>query len=169
MHLNDSNVLSVLAYAIGSLGVQHGICVFKLFVYPPIHRRCFLPVIVVGHSECGGAAACLNAAQNSTTSTDKSITTFPSMANDAPLNVWLDPLTNHVRSLPLSDLSTEKALPIVVEENVKLQLDNVCKTQPITDAWTNNKQVWVHGWVYDLSAGRLRDLGISKGGRGFES
>ena len=85
------------------------------------------------------------------------------MTTDAPLNVWLDPLTNHVRSLPLSDVPTEKVLPIVVEENVKLQVDNVCKTESITDAWNKNKQVWVHGWVYDLSAGRLRDLGISRG------
>jgi len=144
VHLDDDNILSVLTYAIGSLGVRH--------------------VVVVGHSECGGAAACLNAVQRPT---GGSITTIPSLSPDAPLNRWLDPLTKHLGSLQLSDMPKADALPIVVQENVKRQVEHVCKTRPVIDAWSNDdpekRNVWVHGWVYDLASGRLRDLGISSG------
>ena len=27
----------------------------------------------------------------------------------------------------------------------------------------SKKQVWVHGWVYDVASGRIKDLGISRG------
>ena len=127
----------------------------------------FCPVVVVGHSECGGAAACLNALQRPSISVDEPISTIPSLSPDAPLNRWLDPLTKHLRSLQLSDMPREVALPIVVQENVKRQVEHVCKTQPMIDAWSNvdpeRRNVWVHGWVYDLASGRLRDLEISRG------
>jgi carbonic anhydrase len=124
-------------------------------------------VVVVGHSECGGVVACLNAVQRSSIGPDESITTIPSLSPDAPLNRWLDPLTKHLGSLQLSDMPREVALPIVVQENVKRQVEHVCKTQPMIDAWSNDnpkkRNVSVHGWVYDLASGRLRDLGISRG------
>jgi carbonic anhydrase len=67
-------------------------------------------------------------------------------------------------------MPTHEALPIVVEENVKMQVTNVCNTQTIINAWSNlnpeQRKVWVLGaWlgVYDLANGRLRDLGISRG------
>jgi carbonic anhydrase len=60
-------------------------------------------------------------------------------------------------------MAREEALPIAVQENVKWQVEHVCKTQPIVDAWSKKEEVWVHGWVYDLASGRLRDLEISKG------
>jgi carbonic anhydrase len=123
----------------------------------------FYPVVVVGHSECGGASTCLNAAQNPSFAADGSITTIPSLSPDAPLNRWLGPLTKHVKSLELSGMPKEEALPIVVQENVKWQVERVCKTQPIINAWSKKEKVWVHGCVYDLASGRLRDLGISKG------
>lgn len=139
---DDANAMSVLTYAVGTLGVQH--------------------VVVVGHSECGGVTACLKAAQNHS---DGPITTIPSLPPDAPLNRWLDPLTNHILSLPLSSMPKEEALPIVIQENVKWQVEHICKTKVITEAWSNSdpkKQVWVHGWIYDLASGRLRDLRISR-------
>ena len=127
----------------------------------------FRPVVVVGHSECGGAAACLNAVQRPLIATGGSIPTIPSLSPDAPLNRWLDPLTKHLGSLQLSDMPREDALSIVVQENVKRQVEHVCKTQPVIDAWSNDdpekRNVWVHGWVYDLASGRLQDLRISSG------
>jgi carbonic anhydrase len=48
-----------------------------------------------------------------------------------------------------------------------MQVTNVCNTQTIINAWSNvdpeKRKVWVHGWIYDLASGRLRDLGISRG------
>jgi carbonic anhydrase len=127
----------------------------------------FRPVVVVGHTECGGADASLSAAQNPSFAPDGSITTIPSLSSDHCLNRWLRPLTAHVNSLKLSGVPRHEALPIVVAENVKLQVENLCITQTIMDAWSNvdpeKRKVWVHGWVYDLASGRLKDLEISRG------
>jgi len=120
-------------------------------------------VVVVGHSECGGAKACLDAAQNPSVNEDGSITTIPSLPRDAPLNRWLAPLTRFVASLQLSGKPTKEALPVVVEGNIKMQVENLCKTQTMSNAWASKKKVWVHGWLYDLATGRLKDLEISRG------
>jgi carbonic anhydrase len=48
----------------------------------------------------------------------------------------------------------------VVETNVIMQVDNICKSEPITTVWAdpNAKNVTVHGWVYDLAHGRINEL-----------
>jgi len=38
---------------------------------------------------------------------------------------------------------------------------NVCNTSTIQDAWAREQDVTVHGWIYDLKDGRLKDLGMS--------
>ena len=38
---------------------------------------------------------------------------------------------------------------------------NVCQTSSVQDAWARNQEVTVHGWIYDLKDGQVRDLGIS--------
>jgi carbonic anhydrase len=49
------------------------------------------------------------------------------------------------------------------ELNVVEQVANVCKTTIVEDAWTRGQQLTVHGVVYGLSDGLLRDLGVSAG------
>lgn len=125
-------------------------------------------MVIVGHSECGGAAACFGAASSPAFSPNaKTCVVDPGLAPDAPLNQWLTPLTKLVASLKLSSVPKAEALPLIVEENVKMQVENLCMASTIVDAWTNKskkgKDVWVHGWVYDLAKGELRDLDISRG------
>ncbi|KAJ7120488.1 carbonic anhydrase [Mycena crocata] len=146
--LDDNSVQSVLTYALDHLGVEH--------------------VVVVGHTECGGAAACFGAACSPAFSPNADCCVIdPSLAPDAALNQWLTPLTKLVASLKLSSVPKSEALEVIVEENVKLQVANLCQAQTVVDAWKNKskkgKDVWVHGWVYDLAKGELRDLGISQG------
>ena len=56
---------------------------------------------------------------------------------------------------------------MVIEENVKMQVEALAKTVTITDAWTKGtrkgQDVWIHGWIYDIHTGRLRDLNVSRG------
>ena len=47
------------------------------------------------------------------------------------------------------------------ELNVIEQVVNVARTTILRDAWQRGQSVTVHGWVYGLSNGQLRDLGIS--------
>lgn len=46
----------------------------------------------------------------------------------------------------------------LVELNVIQQVLNVCHTTIVQGAWTRGQPLWVHGWVYDLSTGTLKDL-----------
>ena len=40
------------------------------------------------------------------------------------------------------------------------QVVNVCKTTVLQDAWARGQSVSVHGWVYSLHDGRVRNMGM---------
>jgi carbonic anhydrase len=46
----------------------------------------------------------------------------------------------------------------LVELNVMQQVLNICHTTIVQGAWTRRQPLWVHGWVYDLASGMLKDL-----------
>lgn len=47
------------------------------------------------------------------------------------------------------------------ELNVIEQVVNVCQTTIVQDAWERKQDLTVHGWVYGLQDGLLRDLGMT--------
>ena len=47
------------------------------------------------------------------------------------------------------------------ELNVIEQAVSVSQTTIVRDWWTQGRQVAVHGWIYDLHDGRLRDLEVT--------
>ena len=47
------------------------------------------------------------------------------------------------------------------ELNVVEQVANVCQATVVHDAWQRGQALAVHGWVYGLSDGLLRDLGTT--------
>jgi carbonic anhydrase len=109
----------------------------------------------VGHTRCGGAAACHNAAQaiiKGELAGGAPIATVPHLPATAPINRWLAPLTRLAASLPPSPA------PIVqlVEENVRTQVANIASTE-------TGRKVPVYGWVYEIENGTLRDLCVSQG------
>lgn len=116
-------------------------------------------VVVVGHTVCGGADACLNAVKKNYPD-NQTINTLPV---ESPLNIWLEPLTKFTRSLPLSVTPPDEALLLVVHENIKKQVETLAQTDTIRDAWARKVEVQIHGWVYDLATGRLKDLHITQG------
>lgn len=100
-------------------------------------------VIVCGHYGCGGVLAALR--------------------NDklGLIDNWLRHLQD-VRSRfkhlvdPLEPESSRHSR--LCELNVIDQVVNVSQTTIVRDAWTRGRQVAVHGWIYDLRDGLLRDL-----------
>jgi carbonic anhydrase len=48
------------------------------------------------------------------------------------------------------------------ELNVREQVRHVCEATVVQDAWRRGQPLSVHGWVYGLEDGLLRDLGCSK-------
>jgi len=49
------------------------------------------------------------------------------------------------------------------ELNVVEQVANVCQSSVVQDAWQRGQPLWVHGWIYGLRDGHLRDLGLTIG------
>ena len=47
------------------------------------------------------------------------------------------------------------------ELNVIEQVSNVCRTSTIEDAWARGEPVTVHGWIYGIQDGLLRDLNVT--------
>jgi len=61
----------------------------------------------------------------------------------------------------LSALDAEHALDRLCELNVIEQARHVCETTVVHEAWARRRAVAVHGWIYGLADGRLRQLGFT--------
>jgi carbonic anhydrase len=57
----------------------------------------------------------------------------------------------------------ERRVDRLCELNVIEQVANVCQTTIVRDAWDRGQALTVHGWVYGLQDGLVRDLGTSVG------
>ncbi len=54
-----------------------------------------------------------------------------------------------------------EACNLLCELNVIEQVANVCQTTIARDAWERGQDLVVHGWIYGLSNGLLRDLDVT--------
>jgi carbonic anhydrase len=102
-------------------------------------------VIVCGHYGCGGVLAALR---------------------DDRLGL-IDNWLRHVQDVQskhqaqLAPLSGEKDRhDRLCELNVIEQVVNVCNTTVVREAWARGQELTVHGWIYGLGDGLLRDLGM---------
>lgn len=55
----------------------------------------------------------------------------------------------------------EQRIDPLCELNVIEQVSNVCRTSIIEDAWARGQPVTVHGWIYGIQDGLLRDLKVT--------
>ncbi len=108
-------------------------------------------IIVVGHYGCGGVRAAFQKQRLGL------------------IDNWLrhvqDVHAKHRAALePLRELSAQ--LDRLCELNVIEQVANVCQTSIVLDAWERAQPLTVHGWVYGLHDGLIRDLGMTVAGPG---
>jgi carbonic anhydrase len=61
----------------------------------------------------------------------------------------------------LGDRHDEAACDRLCELNVIEQVMNVCRTTIIRDAWERGQLLTVHGWIYGIQDGLLRDLKVT--------
>jgi carbonic anhydrase len=104
-------------------------------------------VIVCGHYGCGGVAAALARSR------------FGLVDN------WLrhveDVAEKHAGELAgIADQAAREAR--LAELNVIEQVTNVCQTTVVEDAWQRGQELSVHGWIYGIADGLIRDLGVSR-------
>ena len=64
----------------------------------------------------------------------------------------------------LANVDKSEASDRLCELNVIEQVVNVCHTTIVRDAWERGQELAVHGWIYGLYDGLLRDLGVTISG-----
>lgn len=106
-------------------------------------------IIVCGHYGCSGVQAALRNARLG--------------LSDNWLRHLQDVRQKHEQNLlSLSDES--QTSDRLCELNVIEQVVNVCQTTIAIEAWERGQELAVHGWVYGLKDGLLRDLNITTTG-----
>jgi carbonic anhydrase len=122
----DSNLLSVVNYAVKVLKVKH--------------------IIVCGHYGCGGVEA--------------------AMGNEkfGFLDNWLlhikDVYRLHQEELDSIE-DRKQRLDRFVELNIQEQVSNLSKVSFIQEEWENGEFPHIHGWVYGVQDGIIKDLEVS--------
>ena len=105
-------------------------------------------VIVCGHYGCGGVKAAMDNLQLGL------------------IDNWLrhvqDVMHNHNEELA-TIVDDGRRLDRLCELNVSDQVLNVSKTTIVQNAWNRGQELAIHGWIYGISDGLLRDLNISIG------
>jgi len=101
-------------------------------------------VLVVGHYGCGGVHAALTGARIG-------------LADNWIRHVG-DVAQKHAALL--ESLAPEQRDNCLCELNAIEQAENVCLTTVVQDAWARGQKLTVHGWVYSLLDGRVRELGM---------
>ncbi len=102
-------------------------------------------IIVCGHYGCGGVKAAMGSDQHGL------------------VDNWLLHIkdTYQKNSDTLSAIEDEHLrFKRLCELNVIEQAYNVCHTTIVQNAWRRGQALTVHGWIYGLEDGRIRDLGI---------
>lgn len=103
-------------------------------------------VIVVGHYGCGGVEAAWKR---------------------TPLGLidnWfrhLQDIADRHQKLFTSAMTDAQSADLLGELNVLEQVANVCRTTIVNDAWRRGQSLAVHGWIYSLQDGLIRDLRLS--------
>jgi carbonic anhydrase len=58
----------------------------------------------------------------------------------------------------LQGLEHDEKFDLLCELNVKEQVKNVCNTTIVQNAWKSGADLSVHGWIYNIENGILKDL-----------
>ncbi|GES78073.1 carbonate dehydratase [Rhizophagus clarus] len=102
-------------------------------------------VVVCGHYGCGGVLG--------------------SMGHN--INGLVDNWLRNIKDVYLHNKSSVESCgddkeksDLLVELNVKKQVRNISATDIVQKAWTDGRKLTIHGWVYQLDTGLLKDLEV---------
>lgn len=131
VHRNIANIIVHTDFNVLSV-IQYAVDVLKV-----------KHIIVCGHYGCGGIR---NALSNK---------------NLGLINKWLRHIKDvyHQNEKALNEITDENLKwDRLVEFNVKEQVQHVAETSYVQLAWQSENRPTIHGWVYDLRTGLLKDL-----------
>lgn len=101
-------------------------------------------IIVCGHYGCGGVQRALATERGSM------------------LDHWLQPISMlHRKHKAVFDAidDYDTRLNRLCEINIEMQVRRVAQTPIVENAWARGQQLHLHGWIYAIEDGLLRDLG----------
>jgi carbonic anhydrase len=103
-------------------------------------------ILVVGHYRCGGVSAAVDGKRRGL------------------VDHWLHPirevwLTHQTELEAISDQNAR--LDRLCELNVMHQVRNVASDVFVQDAWARGQQLSVHGWIYSVADGLVKDLNVT--------
>jgi len=102
-------------------------------------------IIICGHYGCGGIHAALD--ENSY----------------GMLDNWLQPIKNLYRDYAdeLEKYREENEQVFynkMCELNVRQQVNNICQSPSVQESWGRDRELHIHGWMYELKSGLIKDL-----------
>ena len=104
-------------------------------------------IIVCGHYGCSGVRAAFRGERIG--------------LSDNWLRHVQDVRQKHAGHLDRGDSTSDATANRLCELNVIEQVMNVCETTIVRDAWERGQEMSVHGWIYGLHDGLLRDLRVT--------
>ncbi len=104
-------------------------------------------IIVCGHYGCGGIKAAMDKQKHG--------------LMDNWLQYIRDIYQRHQIVLEAQFVDEPARYNFLCELNVMEQVWNVCQTSFVQDAWDNGQDLSVHGWIYGISDGILKDLDVT--------
>lgn len=99
-------------------------------------------IIICGHYGCGGIKAALENQEHGL------------------IDNWLRHIKDVIRfnAEKFEGLENDKKMDLLCELNVKEQVTNVSNTTIVQNAWKQGNELSVHGWIYSIKNGILKDL-----------
>lgn len=105
-------------------------------------------IIVCGHYSCGGVAGAMG------------------QQYLGLINQWIQEISETYQKnyelLNDSSLNEKEKLDRLCELNVEKQIDNISALPVIQKAWNRGQKLTIHGWIYAIENGLLKDLGHQK-------
>lgn len=102
-------------------------------------------IIICGHYGCGGIKAALENKEHGL------------------IDNWLlhikDIYRCYQKKIDLLDTEEQK-VNLLCELNVVRQVENVCHTTVVQNAWKKDQELAVHGWIYSIADGILQDMNV---------
>ncbi|MFP3983160.1 MAG: carbonate dehydratase [Desulfurivibrionaceae bacterium] len=102
-------------------------------------------IIVCGHYGCGGVKAALE------------------NRDHGLIDNWLRNIKDLYRDhqVRVDEIKNEREkINLLCELNVMEQVDNICQTTIVQGAWKSGQNLAVHGWIYSIEDGILKDLDV---------
>lgn len=103
-------------------------------------------IVITGHYDCGGVRAAMAGQHHGI------------------VDNWIRSIrdTYVLHHDALDQLPENKRMDRLCELNVIRQVDNICHTRIVQNAWERGGELSVHGWIYSVKDGLLHDLKVTK-------